>query len=121
VPEKSLGVYFSKRTSIMQALNVVLSIAVAFLLDYIKQNKRGYQLSTYSVMFASAGVFGIIGVFILAKAPEPLSTIRYENIFKMLIKPLKDKNFLRLLVFNSAWVFAVNLATPFFTVYLIKQ
>ena len=39
----------------------------------------------------------------------------------MLKKPLKDRNFLRLLIFNSTWVFALNLATPFFTVFLMKD
>jgi len=35
-------------------------------------------------------------------------------------QPLKDPNFRRLLIFNSAWVFALNLAIPFFTVFMMK-
>jgi len=121
VPEKSLGAYFSKRTRLMQTLNVILSILLALLLDYIKQHNPAYQLPDYTIMFVAAGFLGIIGAVILSKAPEPQSFIQNENIFKMLGKPLKDKNFLRLLVFNSGWVFALNLATPFFTVFLMKD
>jgi MFS family permease len=121
VPEKSLGAYFSKRGRLMQILNVVLGIAAALIVDYIKQHKPAFQLSTYAIMFATAGFFGIIGAFILSKAPEPQSFLEKGNIFKMLKKPLKNRNFLRLLVFNSAWVFAINLAIPFFTVYLMKD
>ena len=39
---------------------------------------------------------------------------------KMFVKPLRDKNFQRLLVFNSLWLFSVNIATPFFTVFMLK-
>jgi MFS family permease len=44
-----------------------------------------------------------------------------ENILKLFGKPLKDKNFRNLLFFNSAWTFALNLATPFFTVYMMNS
>jgi MFS family permease len=36
-------------------------------------------------------------------------------------QPLKDKNFRSLLFFNSFWSFSLNLATPFFSVYLMKS
>src|SRR5206468_5593732 len=34
--------------------------------------------------------------------------------------PLRNRNFKNLLAFNSVWAFALNLATPFFSVYLLK-
>ena len=121
VPENILGTYFSKRTTLTQTLNVILSIVLALLIDYIKKNNPGYQLSTYAIMFIVAGSIGIAGAFILSKASEPQSVLETNNIFGLLKKPLKDPNFLRLLIFNSIWVFAINLATPFFTVFLMKD
>ena len=38
VPEKSLGAYFSRRSSYTQTLNVVLSLTLAFVVDYIKKH-----------------------------------------------------------------------------------
>ena len=35
--------------------------------------------------------------------------------------PFKDRNFKNLMVFLASWNFAVNLAAPFFTVYMIKR
>ena len=35
--------------------------------------------------------------------------------------PFRDHNFARLIVFLGTWQFAVNFATPFFTVYLVRQ
>ena len=38
----------------------------------------------------------------------------------MLRQPFSNRNFSRLLIFNACWTFSLNLATPFFTVYMIK-
>ncbi len=39
----------------------------------------------------------------------------------MLLTPLRDANFRKLIVFMATWNFASNLAAPFLTVYLLKQ
>lgn len=122
VPEGQLGSFFSRRSSHMQILNVVLSLSLAFLVDYIKNAHPQYELATYSIMFITAGVFGLSGaIFLLSRTPEPQSFLAKENIFKLLKRPLKDNNFRRLLMFNSAWVFALNIAIPFFTVFMLRE
>lgn len=121
VPEKQLGAYFSRRSSYTQTLNVVLSLIVALLIDYIKDNYPQYELNTYATMFITGGILGITGSIILSRTPEPKSFLVNENLFNLFKRPLADNNFRRLLVFNSAWVFALNIATPFFTVFLMKS
>jgi MFS family permease len=119
IPEKSLGSYFSRRSSYMQMLNVILSILLALLLDDVKRNYPQFLLTTYGMMFALAGVIGITGAFVLSGIPEPAPEMSRENIFKLFRQPLKNINFRSLLVFNSAWVFAINIAIPFFTVFML--
>ncbi len=121
VPEKQLGAYFAKRSSLMQTLNVILSLVLALGLDYIRDYHPAFELNAYGYMFIAAGIAGLIGTTILSKTAEPQKFLLKENIFKMLARPLKDGNFVRLLVFNSAWVFAVNIASPFFTVFMMKS
>lgn len=120
VPGEMLGVYFSRRGRYAQILNVIMSIVLAVIVDYIRKNFPDYELTTYAVMFMLAGVVGLAGAWLLATVPEPMSFLGKENILKMFVKPLRDLNFRRLLVFNSAWLFAVNMATPFFTVFMLK-
>lgn len=119
IPGRSLGDYFSKRSGYMQSLNVVFSVALALVLDYIKRNRPGSLLDTYGVMFAAAGTVGLFGMILLSRVPEPKAYMSRENIFKLFQLPLRDKNFSRLLVFVSSWVFAINIATPFFTVFML--
>jgi MFS family permease len=120
IPEQIMGSYFAKRSSYTQGLNVILSLAAAFGVDYIRRHFPAYELTTYYCMFIAAGVAGIAGAFILAGAPEPQSYTDKENFFRLLMRPLRDNNFLRLLIFNSSWVFALNIATPFFTVFMMQ-
>ncbi|HEY9049192.1 MAG TPA: MFS transporter [Ohtaekwangia sp.] len=120
VPEKSLGSYFSRRSSYTQTLNVVLSIILALLVDYVKRHYPDAEADTYAYMFILGGVIGLTGALILSRVQEPQSYLKKENILRLIRQPLQDKNFKRLLIFNSAWVFALNIATPFFTVFMLK-
>ncbi|RPD42182.1 MFS transporter [Chitinophaga barathri] len=121
VPEKQLGAFFAKRSSLMQSLNVALSLLVALGVDYIRKHYPAFELNLYGYMFIVAGIAGLTGTLALASTPEPKTIFPKENLFVMLSRPLKDPNFRRLLVFNSAWVFAVNIAAPFFTVFMMRS
>lgn len=121
VPEEQLGIFFSRRGRNSQILNVLLSITLAFIVDYTKRYYPLHELSLYGIMYIAGGIIGITGVFLLYRTPEPKSFLSRDNIFKLLKKPLTNKNFVKLLVFNSAWVFAINIAIPFFTVFMLKS
>jgi MFS family permease len=121
VPENQMGAYFSRRGSYTQTLNVIMSFSVALLIDYIKKRYPQYELATYATMFIAGGCIGLFGSFILSLASEPQSYMDRENIFRLLKRPLQDRNFRNLLIFNSAWVFALNIAIPFFTVFMLKS
>lgn len=121
VPEKNLGTYFAKRSSYTQGLNVILSLLLALSVDFVKSNYPEYELQVYGAMFVTGGTIGIIGAFILYQVKEPKSYLSNENLLSLFKRPLKDGNFQRLLAFNSAWAFALNIATPFFTVFMLKS
>lgn len=120
IPAKELGSYFSHRGRLTQILNVTLSLALAFGIDFVKLRFPDHTMMVYAGMFVLGGIFGMLGILALARTPEPKSYMGKENIFELMSKPLKDKNFRNLLIFNSAWAFALNIATPFFSVYMMK-
>lgn len=104
----------------MLIMNVVLSILTALSIDYIKANYPQYEIVSYPVMFLAGGLMGILGVFMMLRTPEPQAYLQNGHILKMIRKPLTDTNFRKLLLFNSSWAFSLNLALPFFSVYLLK-
>lgn len=122
VPEERLGTYFSHRSRLITILGVSLSFAAAFLIDYVKANKPEWEINAYSGMFLIGGICGILGIIFIARTPEPrIQTIRNQNLFRLFKNPLKNKNFRNLIIFNSFWAFAINLAAPFYSVYLLKM
>lgn len=121
IPVRSLGSYFAKRSAYMQSLNVVLSLLLAIILDYTKRHYPGVLLGSYGIMFGIAGIVGLFGVYLLSRVPEPRPIMSRGNIFELFKLPIRNKNFSRLLVFISAWSFAINIAIPFFTVFMLTS
>jgi MFS family permease len=120
VPEKLLGNYFSRRSRLIQIVNVTLSLAIALCIDYVKTNSPQYELVCYAVMFFIGGLAGMAGVYFLSRAAEPKTTLEDGKLLSLIGKPLKDKNFRNLLTFQSAYAFSTSLALPFFVVYMMK-
>jgi MFS family permease len=120
IPEKRLGSFFSNRTKLVTILSAVMGLAISFSIDYIKANYTDYLTFAYYGIFITGGLVGLLGVYWLAKAPEPTPIPVQENVFSQFKKPLADKNFKNLLIFNAAWAFSLNMAVPFFTVFLMK-
>lgn len=121
IPEQMLGTYFSRRGRYTQILNVVLSIVIALILDYVKARTPENELKVYAFFFAAAGIIGLIGGFILSRVAEPYPHVSENNIVQLFKLPLKNQNFRRLLVFNSFWSFALNIATPFLSVFMLTD
>ncbi|HEY8400926.1 MAG TPA: MFS transporter [Cytophagaceae bacterium] len=122
VPEERLGTYFSNRSRLITILGVSLSFITATTIDYVKSNYPQYEINAYSIMFLIGGICGILGIIFIAKTPEPkIKTIKNKNLFHLFKNPLKNVNFRNLIIFNSFWAFAINLAAPFYSVYLLKM
>jgi MFS family permease len=120
IPERRLGSFFSNRTKLITILSSLIGLAISFFIDFIKVHHPDYLTYAYYSIFVTGGLVGLAGVYWLSKAPEPTPLPVSENVFYQFKTPLKDKNFKNLLVFNAAWAFSLNMAVPFFTVFLMK-
>lgn len=120
IPGERLGAFFSHRSRMAQTLNVTLSLATAIGIDYVKTHYPQQEIVAYNVLFMLGGILGMVSVGLLLRTPEPKGEVINDKLFTLFGKPLKNKNFRNLLVFNSLWAFALNLATPFFAVYMMK-
>ena len=121
-PENRLGQVFARRTVWLTAINLALGLAAALALDNTGEQSRARDL-VFAGMFAAGCIAGLISARIVAAMPEPLMPPPGDpvGLAELMRQPIRDGNFRRLLVFIAAWHFAVNLATPFFTVYIVRQ
>lgn len=123
VPQDILGSFFSKRIAFSLVPAIILSLAAGYFIDHGNQIFQGNGLYGYSVLFFLGFSAGMTGTFIISRIPEPRMTTENQKVqlAKLISLPFKDKNFKNLIIFLGSWNFAVNLAGPFFTVYMIKR
>ncbi|MGB6063729.1 MAG: MFS transporter [Desulfomonilaceae bacterium] len=121
VPEKIMGRYFGKCMAAATAAGAAVTVVTAVSLGMAKWYTPN-QFIPYSVLFVLGGGIGLAGVYLLQKVPEPRKTASTaQSVFDTLGPPFRDFNFRRLLTFLGTWFFAINLAGPFYAVYMIKQ
>ena len=120
IPDSIRGRYTAKRAAVATAVGAAMSLGAGAGVDLYK--RYGSELGIYSIYFAIGGSVGLIGIYFLSKIPEPKMERRPTvNLVKIILEPLKDLNFRYLLIFLGTWNFAINLAAPFFTVYMLKR
>jgi MFS family permease len=120
IPENIRGRYFGKRAAIATALGAGLSLLAGISVDYFKASHS--EISIYSVVLLIGAGFGMLGVFFQTRIPEPrMVRTRQKRVRTVLAEPFQDKNFRHLLLFLGSWSFAMNLAAPFFTVYMLQR
>jgi MFS family permease len=122
VPQEILGSFFSRRWSIAMGIGIVLSLAAGWFVDRWRDTHPGGIIDGYSLIFVAGVLIGFVGVYIISTIPEPAMEVPdAASFFSTFRASLAQQNFRRLLWFLALWNFAVNLAAPFFTVYLIKN
>lgn len=122
IPENQMGTFFSGRLRMATILGIVVSFLASMGIDLAKRYFPNNEIYAYSGLFLAGFIIGIVGVIFLSKTPEPPMIPQPKaNFFKLLTRPFKDKNFKRLMIALGSWSFAVNLAAPFFTVYMLTR
>ncbi|MGC9444110.1 MAG: MFS transporter [Candidatus Methanospirareceae archaeon] len=123
VPQDQLGAFFSKRMSLTLGLGIPLSLAAGFFIDYWTRLFPTRAIYSYSLIFLLGFVAGLFDAYYVSTIPEPRMTVPPSpaRFFEVLSKPFRDVNFKNLILFLGSWNFAVNLAAPFFTVYMLKR
>lgn len=122
VPKNIMGRFFTRRLMYSSAAAITLTMAGGYFVDLWKKNSPDTALYAYSVLFALGLIFGVVSVYAISKLPERTMTTEKETtMVELLLSPMHDENFRRLLAFTGAWTFAINLASPFFIVYMMKR
>jgi MFS family permease len=122
-PEDRLGWVFSRRTAFAAAVSLVAGIAAAIVLDRTAEGSQ-WRSVVFGALYGLGFFAGLVSAWLTARIPEPAMPPRPERqlgLLALLREPLADLNFRRLTVFLASWQFAINLATPFFTVFIVKQ
>jgi len=122
-PEDRMGSIFARRTVYATFTTIIAGAGAALALELTPPGSDARAWS-FCALYAVGCAAGLISVGIVARIPEPQMPAAQSESAHLLTRlrtPLADRNFARLLRFLGSWQFAINLATPFFTVYLVEQ
>ena len=125
IPEEEINRVFTRRLTWATAAGAVVSLLAALGIDAWAHWLGGWGggvQTAYTVVFLFAASAGVVSTLLIAMVPEPeMRNGVPDSIFRALAQPFRDGNFRQLLVFLGWWQFAVNLAAPFFAVYMIRR
>ncbi|VWX47170.1 MFS transporter [Novosphingobium sp. 9U] len=121
-PENRLGSVFARRTTWTAGITLVAGLAAAFILENTADGSSDRSIA-FAGMFVFGCLTGLMSAGVVSRIPEPVMPAPSGRIslLELLRAPLADLNFRRLLAFVVSWQVAVNLATPFFTVFIVRQ
>ena len=122
IPDQILGMYFSRRMALSFAVAIVLSLGAGWFLDHWQNGGGRSAVTGYAVIFLVGSLIGIAGTWFLVRTPEPMMIVRHDvPLRRRMTEWYGDINFRNLIIFLALWSFAVNLAAPFLTVYLLRR
>jgi MFS family permease len=121
VPQDQLGAFFSRRMKLASIVSIPLVIFAGFFVDFLKSQSSSIQPYGYSALFLLGFITGMISIYFISKTPEPRMAPpeNEEKLLDMIRKPFREGNFRKLITFLTVWNFAINLAAPFFVVYML--
>ncbi len=117
--EKRTDSYFGKRNTIVGSVALVSMFIAAFILD-------GFGRKTFfgfGIIFFIALLGRSISIFLFKKQYEPKIRLHkgYYFSFKDFVKHMSYNNFGKFVLFSGVISFAVAIASPFFSVYMLNH
>ena len=122
LPPDHINRFFARRMMYATLLGAFLSFGVAHFLGIATTFWPQHTVAIFSAIAMAGGIAGLIGVAIVWQTPEPQMPQRdpSQPLRAVLAEPFKVKNFKQLMLFLAARGLSANIATPFFTVYMLK-
>ena len=120
VPERVRGRYLGTRNRVTEAVGVITALTAGVAIDHFRAahlERAGFA----TLQFVSASM-GIACFVLMRRQADPgHRTANPEISFQYLFRPLRDSRFRRLVTFNLAWCFGLNISSPFLNAHLINK
>ena len=120
VPENQRGKYFSKRNKVTGFFGLIFMVLGAVILERFKQTGR--IMLGFGMLFTLAFIFRAISISLLHRQYEPSLKIAKQDYFSFFqfLKRAPETPFGRFTFFDSALRVMINIASPFFAVYMLN-
>ncbi len=119
IPVRKRGKYFGWRNKTLGMVAIICAFISGFILHYFKDN----ILKGFLVIFFAALCCRIVSWYFLTRMYEPPFKTAKGSYFSFFdfIKRAKASNFAKFVIFTACLNFCVNLASPFFSVFMLRD
>ena len=127
IPVASAGGFFGRRLRLATIAAMITGLAAAIFADWWKDFANPeHAVFGYSIAFLFGSVIlGFSAVGFMSRIPEPRlqSSVSgsASGMLKNLADPFRDADFRKLINFLFVFYFVINLAVPFFAVYMLQR
>ncbi len=139
IPLKIRGRFFSWRVQYSMFFGLIIGYVISIFLDLFKTNPGNIAqnlqtvlegtrilsqvniLIAFSAIFIFAAIMGIWSLRILKKQHERPRDIETEKFKDILVTPLKDKNFRKLLLYGFWWMLTLGIGAPFWVPFMMTK
>jgi MFS family permease len=123
IPERLRGSFWGKRQSAVTAANVLAVWGAGYLLDRFPDPIHpGGTFAGFAIVFALAAVAGTVDIVVHLGVPEPRRPPRREtSMWRQVLAPLRNRDFLRVTLAVGAWTFGVGLVGQFGVLCLTRE
>ncbi len=137
VPLRIRGRFFSRRSQFLMVAGILTGYVFGAFLDIFDSEPGAFArwlkgvlpfpevLPDSSIKYAMLSIFvisalaGLVSILILRKQPERPKEAELESVSELLISPLRDKNFRRLMLYGLWWMAAIGIGAPFWQPFMI--
>lgn len=119
VPARSRGKYFGWRNKINGIVAIISAFSAGLILHWYKHNIfRGFF-----IVFSLAITCRFISWYYLTRMYEPVFRIKRDFYFSFFdfIRRVRESNFAKFVIFVASLNFCVNIASPYFSVFMLKD
>ncbi len=123
IPRQIRGRYFGVRNQIGQPIGLVTTLGIGYALDQaslVQTTHPDIMLKVTSAILGVAGLMGMLDIlcFRFVDDKQPRREPSREGIASMMLRPLKDKEFRRYLVFNFMLTMGIGCIAQYLWLYL---
>jgi MFS family permease len=123
VPDNIRGKFFGSRNMICGIAGMLAVIIFGNVLDHFRSHPSGGLPLGFGITFTAAVIFGMLSLYFIRRISEP-QIIKSEGAVsfgEFIYLPFKENNFRNFLIFSFLWSFSVYFASPFFTLYFLRN
>jgi|APSaa5957512622_1039677.scaffolds.fasta_scaffold12315_2 MFS family permease len=121
VPENTRARFTSNQTIVSTLVAMVAGFLIGQFIDLFPDAEKQ---TGFTYIFALGTLFGWFGYLALSRAPFPSTTSSTDEPppnLSSLITPFKDPNFRRAVLFYGTWTFAMGVAGPLYSVFMLDR